>query len=131
MGGIKIVLGERFPKIPDVKNGAQKKVLFGKHTNQGAMLNAPTKDQIFPIFVHALTEKGLGTMMLDHLANDSVESLSSSDESILSSLVYPKVALKLDCCNVRLLERLQMDLNVGGRRRTASTTLQSVRQPTI
>ena len=44
----------------------------------------------------------IGTMMLDYLANDSIESSSSSDKrtsisSFLSLLVDPKVVLKCDC----------------------------------
>ena len=94
--------------------------------------NAPTKDQILPIFVltHELKEV-FGTMMLNYLANDSVESSSSSDEEdndfIVLELAYiPKRCFETRLLDGRLLERLKMDVNVGGRRRTAPTTLQYV-----
>ena len=49
--------------------------------NYVSFTNAPTKDQVLPIFVFTREVKEvLCTMILDHLVNDSVESSFSSDE---------------------------------------------------
>ena len=49
-----------------------------------------------------------------------------SISSFLSSLVDPKVVLKRDFVDGRLLEWLKVGVNVGGHTRTAPTTLQYV-----
>ena len=70
-------------------------------------------------------------MMLGLLANDNVESSSSSDEEDIDFILF-----ELDCMlksyfetqlsDKRLLEKLKVDVNVGGRMRTDPTTLQYV-----
>ena len=94
--------------------------------------NAPTKYRILPIFVLTLeVEEFLCTMMLDYLVNDSVESSSSSDEEdvdfiLLELACRPKSCFETLLLNGRLLERLEVDVNLGGHRRTAPATLQYV-----
>ena len=94
--------------------------------------NAPTKDRILPIFVLTRELKEVfGTMMLNYLANDSVESSSSSDVEdvdfiLLEPSCRPKSCFEMRLLNGRLLERLEVGVNVGGRTRTARTTLQYV-----
>ena len=70
-------------------------------------------------------------MMLEHLVNDSFESLSSSDEEdvdfiLLELVCRPKSCFEQQLLNGRLLERLKLDVIVGGLRRTAPTTPQYV-----
>ena len=105
-------------------------------TNKSAIYvyftNAPTKDRILPILVLTRELKEVfGTMMLNYPVNDSVESSSSSDEEdsnfiLLELDCIPKRCFEMRLLDGRLLERLKMDVNLGGRRRTVPTTLQYV-----
>ena len=59
-------------------------------------------------------------MMLDYLANDSVDSSSSSDEEdddfiSLELTCVPESCFEARLLDGRLLERLKMDVNVRGR----------------
>ena len=120
MGGIKIVLDQLLPNIPDVKTGTQKKVCFGKHTNQRAMLTykCTYEDQIPPIFVLTRELKEiLGTMNLGYIANGSIDSSSSSDEEDNDFILLELACILQSCFEARLLdgkllERLKMDVNV-------------------
>ena len=100
--------------------------------NYVSFTNAPTKDRVLPIFVFTREEKEvLCTMILDHLLNDSVESSFSSDEEdvdfiLLELACRPKRCFEKRLLNGRLLERLKVDVSVGGLRRTAPTSLQYV-----
>ena len=94
--------------------------------------NAPTKDRILPIFVFKReVEAVLCTMMLDYLVNHIVESSSSIDEEdvdfiLLELACRTKGCFKTRLLNGRPLERLEVGVNVGGRRRTVPTTRQYV-----
>ena len=70
-------------------------------------------------------------MMFNYLANDSVESSSSSDKQDNDFILLELAHIRKRCFETRLLdgrllERLKMDVNVGGRRRPTPTTLQYV-----
>ena len=70
-------------------------------------------------------------MVLDYLMNDSAKSSSSSVEEDVD-LVLLELAGRTESCfekrllNVRLLEWLKVDVNVGGRRKTDPITLQYI-----
>ena len=70
-------------------------------------------------------------MMFYYLANNSVDSSSSIDEEdddfiLLELTRIPQSCFEARMLDGRLLERLKMDFNIGGRRKTALTTLQYV-----
>ena len=78
----------------------KRRYVLGKHesANYAYLTNAPTKDQIFVIFVlrHELRDV-LGTMMLDYLANDSSETSSNSYEEDIESIMLEFVCRPKSC----------------------------------